>query len=79
MVRVSVDEIKQNLSVYLPRVEGGETVIIMKDGKPLAEFKPIPSTSNLLRPFGLCNGEFIVPDGFDDPLPENIIQEFVGQ
>lgn len=27
MVRVSVDEIKQNLSVYLPRVEGGETVV----------------------------------------------------
>jgi len=29
-----------------------------------------------LRPFGLCAGEFTVPDDFDAPLPENIIQEF---
>lgn len=79
MVRVSVDEIKQNLSIYLPRVEGGETVVIMKDGKPFAEFKPIASTSNLPRPFGLCKGEFMVPDGFDDPLPEYILQEFEEQ
>lgn len=29
-----------------------------------------------LRPFGLCAGEFTVPDDFDDPLPEHILQEF---
>ena len=50
MVRVSIDEVKQNLSVDLLRVEGGETVIIMKNVKPLAEFKPIASASILLRP-----------------------------
>ncbi|MBU1345249.1 MAG: type II toxin-antitoxin system Phd/YefM family antitoxin [Proteobacteria bacterium] len=76
MVQVSVDEIKQNLLAYLPRVESGETFIIIKDGKPLAEFRSIASDSKPLRPFGLCTGEFTVPDGFDDPLPENIIQEF---
>lgn len=79
MVQVSVDEIEQDISVYLPRVEAGETVVIMKKGKPLAEFKPIISTSKLLRPFGLCRGEFTVPEDFDDPLPEKIIQEFEGQ
>ena len=29
-----------------------------------------------LRPFGLCAGEFTVPDNFDDPLPGHILQEF---
>ncbi|MBV5260325.1 DUF2281 domain-containing protein [Synechococcus moorigangaii CMS01] len=29
-----------------------------------------------LRPFGLCEGEFIVPDDFDEPLPEEILQLF---
>ncbi len=76
MVQVSVDEIKQGLSAYLPCVEAGETVVIMKEGRPLAEFKPVASTFKPLRPFGLCSGEFIVPDDFDDPLPKNIIQEF---
>jgi len=37
-----------------------------------------PATSKRLRPFGLCAGEFTVPDDFDEPLPENIIQEFEG-
>ncbi|MEW6608926.1 MAG: type II toxin-antitoxin system Phd/YefM family antitoxin [bacterium] len=79
MVQISVDEIKQNLSVYLPHVESGETIVVMKDGKPLAEFRPVVSTSKQLRPFGLCKGEFIVSDDFDNPLPESIIQEFEEQ
>lgn len=32
-----------------------------------------------LRPFGLCAGEFTVPDDFDDPLPEEILKEFEGK
>jgi len=31
------------------------------------------------RPVGLCAGEFVVPDDFDDPLPENLLREFEGQ
>lgn len=30
------------------------------------------------RPFGLCKGEFRVPDDFDAPLPEYILKEFEG-
>ncbi len=30
------------------------------------------------RPSGLCEGEFIVPDDFDDPLPEEILRAFEG-
>jgi Protein of unknown function (DUF2281) len=29
-----------------------------------------------LRPAGLCSGDFTVPDDFDDPLPEEILQSF---
>ena len=28
------------------------------------------------RPFGLCAGEFEVPDDFDAPLPESVLQTF---
>lgn len=31
-----------------------------------------------LRPFGLCAGEFIVPDDFDEPLPDHILDAFEG-
>jgi len=31
------------------------------------------------RPFGLAAGEFVAPDDFDDPLPEEIIKDFEGR
>lgn len=31
------------------------------------------------RPFGLAAGEFVVPDDFDDPLPEEIMHDFEDQ
>ena len=76
VVWVNAEEIKQDLLTYLQRVEAGETFVIIKAGKPVAEIKPVVSVPKLLRPFGLCAGEFTVPDGFDDPLPETIMQEF---
>lgn len=36
-------------------------------------------TDQPLRPFGLCAGEFTVPDDFDDPLPEEILKGFEGR
>ena len=40
---------------------------------------PVGFETSKVRPYGLCKGEFRVPDDFDDPLPENIIQEFEGK
>ncbi len=37
------------------------------------------ASSEQLRPFGLCAGEFTVPDDFDDPLPEDILSAFEGR
>jgi len=54
---VSEEEIRQDLLTYLRRVEAGETLVVLRDGKPMAEIKPIPSISTPLRPFGLCAGE----------------------
>lgn len=37
------------------------------------------SSSAGRRPFGLAAGEFVAPDDFDDPLPEEILREFEGR
>ena len=79
MIQVAVDRIKQDLPAYLQRVKAGETVVIVKAGKPMAEIKPVVSVHEVQRPYGLCAGEFTVPDDFDSPLPEHIIQEFEGK
>jgi len=31
------------------------------------------------RPYGLCAGEFFVPDDFDEPLSDEIISQFEGK
>jgi antitoxin (DNA-binding transcriptional repressor) of toxin-antitoxin stability system len=78
IVQVSVEEMDRDLLAYLRLVENGETLVIVKMGKPVAELRPIFSSPLKLRPFSLCAGEFTVPGDFDDPLPEEIIQEFEG-
>jgi len=79
IAQVSVDEIEHNLPAYLRRVEAGEAFVIVKAGKPLAEIRPSLSLPLALRPYGLCAGEFSVPDDFDEPLPEEILEEFEGR
>jgi antitoxin (DNA-binding transcriptional repressor) of toxin-antitoxin stability system len=78
MISATIDDIQQDLLYYLKQINFGETVLILQADKPIAELKPV-SGSKILRPFGLCEGEFTVPDDFDEPLPENIIQEFEEQ
>ena len=76
MVQVSVEEIQRDLSAYLRRVEAGETLIIVRAGQPVAEVKPVIAPAKVLRPYGLCAGEFTVPEDFDAPLPEDLLHEF---
>lgn len=79
MTTVSIEEIKQDIVSWLQRVEAGEKIVILKANKPMAEIIPSSKESIELRPIGLCKGEFSVPDDFDAPLPENIIQQFEGK
>jgi antitoxin (DNA-binding transcriptional repressor) of toxin-antitoxin stability system len=78
MLRVTVDEIQRNPSKYLRQVEAGETFLILQADKAIAELRPIANNKQL-RPFGLCAGEFTVPDDFDAPLPEDLLGAFEGK
>lgn len=79
MVTISIDDIQRDLTGYLHRVQAGETLLVLEADQPLAEIKPVgefPTGIGEPRPFGLCAGEFVVPDDFDAPLPEEILQDF---
>lgn len=78
MLNVTIDDIQRDLLKYLHQVEAGETLIIFRSNKPIAELKPIASNKQL-RPFGLCPGEFTVPDDFDAPLSDDLISAFEGK
>ena len=76
MVAVTVSDIERDLSSYLQRVEAGETVIVLRDGRPFAEIRPVATESQQPRPYGLCAGEFVTPDDFDVSLPEEFVAAF---
>jgi len=78
MLNVSIDEIQRDPLKYLRQVEEGETLIVVHCDRPIAELRPVTQTKPL-RPLGLCEGEFTVPDDFDAPLPEDILSKFEGQ
>lgn len=79
MITVTIEDIQRDIVGYLHRVQSGESLLVMEANSPLVEITPV-GYSNMearpLRPFGLCAGEFAVPDDFDAPLPEEMLQEF---
>ena len=84
MTTISVDEIQQDLAGYFERVQAGETLLITQAGRPVAEINPVKSVEPddlplTRRPSGLAEGEFIVPDDFDAPLPDEIQRLFEGR
>lgn len=73
-MNVSVEDVKRDPQSVLDRVLGGETLVITERDQPVAEIRPVESSRP--RPFGLAAGTFVVPDDFDDRLPEEILRSF---
>lgn len=74
-VGVNIHEAKTHLSRLLERALGGEEIVIMKAGKPLVRLMPVAS-GPIRRKIGTAKGEFQVPDDFDAPLPDHVLDEF---
>jgi prevent-host-death family protein len=77
MKRVNTHEAKTQLSRLLRRVAAGEEITIANRGVPVARLVPVPP-KKAQRILGIFRGEFSVPDDFDSPLPETLLQEFEG-
>ena len=74
-MQVNIHEAKTNLSRLLSQVEKGEDIIIAKAGKPIARLTKFTEQKPKRR-LGRDAGLFQVPEDFDDPLPEDILERF---
>lgn len=79
MIQLNIHEAKTHLSRYLPRVEAGETIVLCRHNKPIAEIRPLSPKRSERRPIGLWKGRFTVPRSFFEPLPEEVIAGFEGR
>lgn len=77
-MKATVEEVEKDPHEYLHRVLEGETVVLFREEQPVAEIRPLRKRTGL-RPIGLAKGDFVVPDDFDDPLPDDVLDLFEGK
>ena len=72
---VNVHEAKTHLSRLLNSVAAGEEVVIAKVGTPIARLTAVTEPGRP-RIAGRDRGLFTVPDDFDEPLPNDVLDQF---
>ena len=77
---IPIHEAKSNLSKLVKRAAAGETIYIGAYGKPEAALISIASLPVKKKPvseaFGCMKGKIVFHEGWDDPLPDDIIDSF---
>ena len=76
---VALNEAREKLAELLDRAEGGEEIVIERDGKAAAKLVPITAETPTAgkRVFGqnLLGITYIAPD-FDDPMSEEELKDW---
>jgi prevent-host-death family protein len=71
---VGVHEAKTHLSRLLDDVEAGEEVLITRNGEPTARLVAVRAVAR--RAFGVDRGRLVVPEDFDAPLDDELLDAF---
>lgn len=77
MRTVNMHEAKSQLSALVAAVLDGETVVLARDGKPVARLVPYEEPPEPRRP-GRWKGRLWVAPDFDE-TPDKVIDAFEGQ
>ena len=75
---VNTHEAKTQLSRLLRRVAAGEEITIANRGVPVARLVPVEAQQGK-RQLGFYGDTIKIPDDFDAPLPDEILDAFEGR
>lgn len=76
---VSMHQAKSSLSQLVKRAANGESIFIGGYGRVEAVLvSPTVLTSKPRKQIGLLAGKLIVPEDFDAPLPDEVLDSFEG-
>jgi antitoxin (DNA-binding transcriptional repressor) of toxin-antitoxin stability system len=76
-MKATLEQVEYEAAEY-HRVIDGEPIVVYQGERAIAEIRPMTETE-MLRPVGLAADTFVVPDDFDDPLPDEILDAFEGR
>ena len=71
---VGVHEAKTHFSKLLRQVAMGEEITIRNGGRAVARLVPVSPSPR--REFGRDRGLFEVPEDFNAPLPDDVLEDF---
>jgi prevent-host-death family protein len=79
--QVNIYEAKTQLSKLVDKASKGESFVIAKAGTPMAKLVPLEgeqAPKNKIK-YGTLKGKIKVLPGFDDPLPDWLLDAFEGK
>ena len=79
MKRVNIHDAKTNLSRYLAELTPGEALVLCNRNRPVAELRSLRKKGTRKPRIGAARGQFVVPDSFFEPLPDEILKAFSGK
>jgi prevent-host-death family protein len=74
---VNIHDAKTRLSQLIERVEAGEEIVIARAGRPVARLSPLKAHLGPRR-LGRLDGRFRIPDDFNAPLPDDVLERLLG-
>lgn len=77
MKQVNLYEAKTQLSRLVEAAAAGEEVIIARAGKPVARLSALEKPRQERR-LGVLDGRMKIPDDFNAPLPDDVLETFYG-
>ncbi|MBC7801739.1 MAG: type II toxin-antitoxin system Phd/YefM family antitoxin [Gemmatimonadaceae bacterium] len=79
MQTVNIHAAKTHLSRLVDQAAAGEEIVIARAGKPIARLVPLAPVKKEKRVLGILAGTLKVPDNWDDPLPDDLLDLFEGK
>ena len=76
MIIVPLAEAKNNLSKLVDEAASGKVITIAKHGRAMAQLVPVGKPNG--RRIGAMKGKLVIPEDFDAPLPDDLLDAFEG-
>jgi antitoxin (DNA-binding transcriptional repressor) of toxin-antitoxin stability system len=75
-IKIDLKKLQSALPEYLQKVEAGDTVVVCRGRKRIAEIRPVKKKK---RPVGLGKDEIWLAPNCFDPLPDDLLDAFEGK
>ena len=79
MQTINIHAAKTQFSRLVDEAAAGEEIIIARAGKPVARLVPLATPTARKRVLGSMAGKWTIPDDFDAPLPDDVLDAFEGR